>query len=116
MLRTGSAPLNVQALTAAGSTQSTATAIKAVASPGGIVTTGNFTAGLRLPVASEGKLFFIKNLGNAGGFGALNVYPATGHKINGLATNAPLVMNDLTSAIFVAFSSTQWYTFPLLPS
>jgi hypothetical protein len=46
----------------------------------------------------------------------LKVYPDTGDAINALAANAALSMAAKTSAVFVAFDATTWYTIPLLPS
>ena len=113
----GSAPLNVATVAAAGSTQATATAISVNAAPGFIlVSGGDDIVGVRLPPASRGKLYHIKNLGTGGLNGTLNVYPATGDSLNALSANSPLVMASLKAATFIAANSTTWYTVPLLPS
>ena len=108
--------LNVLNLTAAGTTQSDATAISANFSPAMVVAAGNDLVGVRLPAAARGKVYFVKNIGTAGITSKLNVYPATGDLINTLATNAAYQMTQLTSCIFVAANSTTWYSFDLIAS
>lgn len=105
--------LNPMVLAAAGSTQSDATAIPL--SHAFFVSTGDSLKGLRLPSASKGTTIYVVNLGS-GGFGALNLYPATGDSINALAANAALVMASLSSCMITALNSTQWYTVPTIPS
>jgi hypothetical protein len=46
----------------------------------------------------------------------LKVWPSTGDAINAVGANNALTMATVTSAIFVASSTSQWYTVPLLPS
>ncbi len=108
--------LSAEFLTAAGTTQATATAIPIKSSPSLIVAAGDDVVGIRLPQATETKWFVIKNTGTGGLAGKLNVYPATGDTINLLGTNNPIQMATLTSATFYAASSTQWYTVPTVPS
>jgi hypothetical protein len=108
--------LNGLALTAAGSTQTDAAAISVNFSPAFVSAAGDDIAGIRLPIAAKGKVYFVKNLGTAGLTSKLKVYPATGDTINGLAINIPIQMAQLTAAVFVCFNSTAWYTFGLLPS
>ena len=94
---------------AAGANQANAAALV----PGfSLVTGANGSLGVRLPAASAGLTCVIKN--NAAG--GLLVYPATGDAINAITANSALTMGNLTSATFVAYDSTTWYTIPLLPS
>ncbi len=108
--------LNVETLTVAGTSQTTATAILAIWSPALILAAGDSVAGISLPRASKGRVFEVKNTGPLGGLGGLNVYPAVGDSINALAANAPLVMDARTAARFVATSATVWETLPNVPS
>lgn len=109
--------MDTVALTATGSTQATAAEIKGIWSPALIISAGDSLLGIRLPGASKGKMFAVKNTGPAGGFGGLNVYPATGGAINALSTNAPLVMSALSSAWFIASTDgLTWHTIPTIPS
>ena len=110
----GVAFLHVLTLTPAGTTQSDATAIPN-SSPAVVLASGTSWNGLLLPTASRGKTFWIKNTGTTE-LSGLRVYPSTDDSINALAVNAYLEMEENTSAMFVAISSTVWYTFPLLPS
>ncbi len=110
------ATLHVLNLTGTGSTQTDAAAISANFSPAMVITAGNDLVGIRLPPASKGKMYFIKNIGTGGVSSVLKVYPATGDLINSLAVNAAMVMALQTAAIFIAANSTTWYTFDLLPS
>jgi hypothetical protein len=58
-------------------------------------------------------VFYIKNLAAAA---VLKVWPSSGDQINALGNDTALAMAAVTSATFIATSSTQWYTVPLLPS
>lgn len=112
MVRSGNAPLHVEVVTAAGSSQATAAAIPANASPALVVAAGDNSVGIRLPSAVKGKQYFIKNTGTGG----LKVYPASGDVINALSPDGAITMATVTSACFIAADSTTWYTVPLLPS
>jgi hypothetical protein len=116
MRNTPAGVTNVEVLVAAGSTQTDATAIPIHSSPALVVAAGDDIVGIRLPVATKGKLFYVKNTGTGGLTGKLNVYPATSDSINALAINAPIQMATLTSAVFIARNSSVWYTVSLLPS
>ena len=109
-------PFEALLLVAAGSAQADATGISAKWSPGLIVAAGNDVKGLRLPPATKGKSFVVKNIGTAGITSTLKVYPATGGQINELGTNNPIVMGQKTSTTFIALSTTQWYTSPTVRS
>lgn len=108
--------LNVEVLAVAGGTQDTATAVPVKSSPALIVSAGDGVGGIRLPLASKGMTFFIKNTGTTGFMGILRVYPGLGDAINLLGVNNPILMATLTSAVFVAADSTTWYTLSFLPS
>ena len=106
--------LHVLTVTPAGTSQSDATAIPN-SSPAVVLAEGNSWNGIVLPTASRGKTFWIKNTG-ASELGGLRVYPATDDSINALAADAYIEMAASTSAMFVAVSSTVWYTFSYLPA
>lgn len=108
--------LSVEVITAAGSTQTDATAIPIKSSPALIVAAGDDVVGIRLPPASKTKRFYVKNTGTGGVTGTLKVYPATGDAINLLGANTPISMASLSSCLFIAASTTLWYTVPTVPS
>lgn len=114
--RTSIAVVAVEVVVAAGSSQATAAAIPTKSSPALVLAAGDDVVGIKLPPASKGQLFHIKNTGTGGITGKLNVYPAVGDAINALATNSPIAMASLASATFIAKDSVTWYTIPLLPS
>lgn len=104
--------LNVQAVTAAGSTQADATEI-GTKSPAVIAVSGaDATKGVLLPLSAPGKSYMIKNVDNA----VLKVYPAGTDIINVLSASAAISMAARTCATFVCTAAGQWYTCPLLPS
>jgi len=96
---------------AAGSSQSDAAAIAAGFT---LVTAANGTKGVKLPAAAAGSICIVKNIDAANA--VLKVYPNTDDAINAIAANGALSMAAKTSAIFVAYDATTWYTIPLLPS
>lgn len=110
-VRDGNAPLNTITVVPAGTSQATAKAIARNASPALVVAAGDNTAGILLPKASEGKLFYIKNTGA----GNLKVYPSGTDQINALGAGNAISMATLKAAAF-ASTSGQWWTIPLLPS
>ena len=77
-----------------------------------LVSAADATKGVRLPAAVAGAMCFIKNNAAA----VLKVWPATDDAINAIAANTHIALAASTSAIFVAYDATTWYTFPLLPS
>jgi predicted RecA/RadA family phage recombinase len=79
-----------------------------------LVSAADGTKGVKLPAAAAGGLCIVKNADAANAI--LKVYPDTGDAINALGANAALSMAAKTSAVFVAFDATTWYTIPLLPS
>ena len=94
---------------AAGSAQGDATAI----TTGFTRATGaDGTKGIKLPAAVAGAVVMIKNNTAA----VLKVYPGTSDAINALSADAAISMASLTSAVFVAYDATTWFTIPLLPS
>lgn len=104
-------PIHVQALTAAGTTQATATAIT-TPTPVFVLAAGDGTVGIKLPKAVKGKVVHLKNTGS----GNLKVYPSSGDAINAIAADSPLTFATVASATLVAKDSTTWYSIPLLPS
>jgi hypothetical protein len=102
-----------QAVTAVGSAISDAAAINSTTVTT-LVTGGNNAVGCQLPVASAGKLLFLKNADASNGI--LKVYPQVNSTINALSANTSLDMAAKTSAVFFGTSATNWVTIPLLPS
>lgn len=107
-------PITVLALAAAGTNQGNAAAITG-AYPAIVVVSGaDDTVGVKLPTAVAGMKFHIKStVANK----ILKIYPATGGTINALAGDVAISFaSGPTVATFIATSTTQWYTIPLLPS
>ncbi len=95
----GSSALTV---TAAGSTQATATAL---AASNNMVTTGTANQGVILP---SGKQAFDQiNVGNTTAAN-ICVYPPVGGNLNGAATNAPAIMAPNTVITFFNVSNLNW--------
>jgi hypothetical protein len=90
-------------ITAAGSTQGTATAITKEMNVVSTVATG---AGVVLPTAVAGMVISITNTSA----NALLVYPATSAAINTGATNASYSQPAGATLQFIAPTTTQWYT------
>jgi predicted RecA/RadA family phage recombinase len=102
--------LGVSAVTAAGSTIADAAAL---ANGLNIVTGADGTKGVILPVAVAGMQVYVKGVTA----GVLKVYPQSSSVINALSASAAISLaSGAVPAIFVASSTTQWYTIPLLPS
>lgn len=100
----------VTSVTAAGSAIGDAAALSQGLN---LVTGADGTKGVILPVAVPGMTVKIKGLTSA----VLKVYPQSGAIINGLSASAALSMTTgLMPLEFVASSSGQWYTFPLVAS
>ena len=109
------APFGVKTLTAGGTTQATATAIKSIWSPSLVLVKGTAVGGVVLPPASKGNWFFIKNIGTTQ-LALLWVYPASGNFIDQLAVNAFLQLSPQTAALVIADGSGTWHTVPTVPS
>lgn len=104
------ARLAVQSIAAAGSLISDATAL---IEGFNVVSGADGTKGVILPVAAPGMRVYLKGTTNA----VLKVWPQTGAAINAVAASSAMSLaSGLIPAIFVASSSSQWYTIPLLPS
>jgi len=91
-------------VTAAGSTQGTATLVTGVHV---IVTTAAASTGVILPPAEPGAEVDIKNLGA----NAVNVYPATGGAINALAANAAFSVAAGGQVSLFGRNSLNWVTY-----
>ncbi len=90
------------ALSAAGTTQGTATTLTNAVNFLGTVSSG---AGVILsPNGTAGDCQFVFN----GGANAVKVYPPSGAKINALATNAGVLVAPNTACEFWCGSTTQW--------
>jgi hypothetical protein len=94
------------AITAAGTTQATATEITTASNNVTVVAAG--ADGVRLPTAQPGVQILVRNSDAAD---ALNIYPATGAQINALGANAAFSLAaGLTIQLF-STTTTQWFTF-----
>ena len=93
---------NGSGLSAAGSTQGTATAITKQTNEFTTVGSGQ---GAILPSPEQGEFIFVANAGA----NALSVYPASGHSINALAANASFSLAAGKNAMFWAATATKWY-------
>jgi hypothetical protein len=89
-------------ISAAGSTQGTATALTKAFN---VVSTVSAGQGVVLPSAVAGMRITVVNTSGA----TLLVYPASGAAINALATDAGYSLPTLGRLDYVAVSSTQWY-------
>lgn len=87
-------------IAAAGSNQSGATKLTGILNK---VTGADGSKGVLLP--ETGVLCVVHNSDTSGD---LKVYPSTGCKINGDATNASITMQEDTPAIFLRMSETVW--------
>jgi hypothetical protein len=87
-------------ISAAGTTQGTATELTNALNG---ISTVAASSGVRLYAGSTGDSQIVYN----GGANPVRVYPPTGAKINGLATNAPHVLVTNTACEFWFLSSTQ---------
>lgn len=94
---------NGSGLSAAGSTQGTATAITHQTNEFTTVGSGQ---GAALPTPEQGEFIFVANAGA----NALSVYPASGHSINALAANAAFSVASGKTALFCAATSSKWYS------
>ena len=91
-------------ITAAGTTQGTATALTKEINVVSTVSAG--ANGVVLPTAVAGMVLTITNSSAT----ALNVYPASGGQINALGTNIGLSQPGAATLQFVAPTATQWYS------
>jgi hypothetical protein len=90
-------------ITAAGSTQGTATTLTR---PINVVSTVSASTGVILPTVPAGARILVMNTSAT----ALNVYPPSGAAINSAATNAAYAQPAGARLEFVSVSATQWYT------
>lgn len=79
-----------------------------------VVTAADGTKGIKLPaVPTAGTVVIIKGNANA----VLKVWPDAAATINAVGSNGAISLaSGLIPAIFIASSTTQWFTVPLLPS
>jgi hypothetical protein len=94
----------VTGVSAAGTTQGTATQIGNTISE--ITTISSGANSVVLPTAIAGMTLYITNNTSS----ALNVFPGTGAKINQLATNASFTHGANATLHYIAPTTTQWYT------
>jgi sugar lactone lactonase YvrE len=94
------------AVSAAGTTQGTATGLVSNINNVTVVTAA--AAGVRLPTAVAGMRILVRNSDSAD---TLSIYPATGGTINALAANAAFTLAAGSTIELMATTATQWYTF-----
>jgi sugar lactone lactonase YvrE len=94
------------AVSAAGTTQGTATGLVSNINNVTVVTAA--AAGVRLPTAVAGMRILIRN---SDSLDMLSIYPATGGTINALSANAAFTIIAGATIELVATTATQWYTF-----
>ena len=94
------------AVSAAGTTQGTATGLVSNINNVTVVTAA--AAGVRLPTAVAGMRILVRNSDSAD---TLSIYPATSGTINALAANAAFTIIAGATIELVATTATQWYTF-----
>lgn len=97
------------AVSAAGTTQGTATGLVSNINNVTVVATG--ATGVRLPTAVAGMRILIRNSDSAD---TLSIYPATGGTINALSANAAFTLAAGSTIELMATTTTQWYTFQML--
>ena len=90
-------------ISAAGSTQGTATPLTKSINVVSTVLSGN---GVVLPTAVAGMTVYITNTNGNN----LIVYPATGGQINSLGSNSGLTHVAGATLTYIAPTTTQWYT------
>jgi NADPH:quinone reductase-like Zn-dependent oxidoreductase len=93
---------NASGLSAAGTSQSDATAIAAQTNQ---FTTVGANQGARMPWPEQGDFIFVANAGA----NALRVYPHYGHYINALAADAFFSLPAGKNALFWAATGDRWY-------
>jgi len=94
---------NNNAVSAAGTTQGTATALTVDYN---VITTAAASSGVVLPTATAGRRIVIVNKGA----NTLSIYPATGGTIDALSANAAIQIAANGSIEIMASSTTQWYS------
>jgi len=94
------------AVSAAGTTQGTATGLVSNINNVTVVTAA--AAGVRLPTAVAGMRILVRNSDSAD---TLSIYPATGGTINALSANAAFTLAAGSTIELMATTTTQWYTF-----
>jgi hypothetical protein len=94
---------NNNAVSAAGTTQGTATALTVDYN---VITTAAASSGVVLPTATAGRRIVIVNKGA----NTLSIYPATGGTIDALSANAAIQVAANGSIQIMASSITQWYS------
>lgn len=71
-----------------------------------VITTSSAGQGVRLPASTAGMVLYITNASA----NPVNVYPATGARVNNLAVNAAFTLGANATVHFIAPTATQWYT------
>ncbi len=90
-------------ISAAGSTQGTATVLNSSFNEVTTVTSGQ---GVKLPSPESGEMVIVANQGA----NSLNIYPDSGHSINNLSANTAQSLSVDTRKIFFALTGSRWYS------
>jgi hypothetical protein len=94
------------AVSAAGATQATATAL--VANINNVTVVAAAADGVRLPTAVAGMRILVRN---SDALDTLKIYPATGGQINALGANTASTLVAGLTVELMATTATQWFTF-----
>lgn len=78
------------------------------------VTAADGTKGVQLPVAVAGARYIIQN--DAAANAVLKVYPQVNSTINAIAANGAISMAANSTAEFIGYNATAWFTNPKVPS
>jgi hypothetical protein len=113
-ITTATSTIRVAALAGLGTTIADAAPIVTAAPALILMTGGNNSVGVLLPIAAAGKMFKLKNDQTANAI--MKVYPQVNSTINGLTANTSISMAANTCAEFIAYNATAWFSLPLLPS
>ncbi len=106
--------LRISTRAGAGTTISDANTITEASGTLILLTGGNNSVGVKLPVAVAGAHYYLKNDQAANGI--MKLYPQVNSTINGLSSNTNIALAANTACMIVAYNTTNWMTFSLLPS
>jgi hypothetical protein len=102
LVTTGIQESSTNSITAAGTTQGTATALT---TDYNVVTTTASGTGVVLPAGTAGRCISVVNRGA----NTLNIYPAVGGQIDALGTNIATTLVTNATLVLQSISATQWY-------
>lgn len=100
-----------KALTAAGTTQTAATAIPVSNTLISVTASGGATGVILPSNAKIGTPYYISSVGGT----AAKVWPAVGQYLNGSQNTGITFSAAVASGVFIQMSLNQWYSFPVAP-